>query len=408
MNLRHGLKRHGRFIWAAPLRAGSAGGGEKIKYLPDCAQVVCYNRDGAKSAVFGDNTWRQSFYSLAFELTGTGCGEATLKFKRLPPPAELNHGQRLDIHLYGDYRPWWSGYVLTRPDAGGTGEEFAFKCHGFYNALKYKLIFQRYQGWEVADIAADIAARAESLGVVLNGSKIYPTGYRISDIEFDGVTAQECLKQLSEFAAGWVYGVDEWREFYFKPRVEGINEEARFWAGEHLKAYLPEANVDKIVNWARVKGAQVDEAGEQWLATVEDTASQALYGRREEKWDLPTAYAAQDARRWGEEEIKRYKDPIRSAKVKGVSLNYPRPGGVFWVRKLSTDGQAAITNLNGEMTAYPISKLKYTVDAAKGIALDMELGEQPKDMAEWVIAQERAARDRELLQQAATKQIKAG
>ncbi|MDR2006906.1 MAG: hypothetical protein LBP78_06670 [Acidaminococcales bacterium] len=406
MNLRFGLRHGGVFIWAQPTRNGQRTD-NIIKYLPDTVQVIAYNKDGTKSAIFGNDTEEQSFTQITFELTETGCGSAKFKFSRFPTFDEIRYGQRLDIHLFGDYRPWWSGYVLNRPDTGGTETSYEIECHGFYNILAKRLIFQRYQNTEISEIVKDICRQAEDLGVIVNVSKIYPTDYEITDINFDGVNVQECLKQLSEFAVDWVFGVDEYREFYFKPRVDEINEEARFWVGHHVNEYTPKVDADKIVNWARVKGAKMDdETGEQWLCVVEDAQSQSLYGRREEVWTLPSAYSADDAERWGQSEIRRYKDAIPSAKVKGLLLTYPKPDGVFWVRKLSTDGQAAITNKDGEMKTYPISKIKYTIESNKGIVCDMELGEQPFEIEAYLSNIEREARNNELLQQASNQQLK--
>lgn len=408
MNIIFGrINRFGQKVFAAPDRSGGGGSNEKIKYLPDKVQVIAYNQDGTKTAMFGDRTEEMSFESIDFELVETGCGQAKIKFKRFPTFTEIQYGQRLDIHLFGDSRPWWSGYVLNRPDTGGTQSEYVIECHGFYDALKRKYIFKTYENKEISRIVKDICRQAESLvGITYNSSKIYNTNYVIKKIVFDGVNVQECLKQLSEFAVDWVFGVDEYHEFYFKPRVKTVNEEARFWAGVHLSEYLPTKNVDKLVNWAKIKGAAVDDQGEQWLAVVEDIESQKRYGRREGVWTLPTAYEATDAKRWGSTEIEKYKNPIETAKVKGVILEYPKPDGQFWVRRLSTDGKAVITNLEGEAKTYPITKLKYSISGSKGIQLDMELGEPPFETARWMLNKERDNRNNELLQQASNQQLR--
>lgn len=409
MNLRYGRSiQYGKKIWASPVSSGTGPSpGSDIIFVPNAAQIVAYNPDGTKAAIFGNNTEEQSFHQIQFEIINTGCGQATLTFKKYPSFSKIFYGQRIDIHLYGDRRPWWSGYVLDRPDSGGTETDYKIVCHGFYNALTKKQIFGRYQNWEISQIVIDICRQAEAAtGVIVNTSKIYNTSYVVSDIIFDGLDVQECLKQLSEFAVDWVYGVDEYRQFFFKPRVEAINEEARFWVGVHIKEYLPTVNADKIVNWARIKGSKMDDSGEQWLSTVEDTASQAEYGRREAVWTLPSAYSETDAERWGLSEIRRYKDPIPSAKVKGISLEYARPDKNFWVRKLNTDGQAAITNKEGELKTYPITKLKYTISADKGINLEMELGEQPFIPEKYLKDIERENKNNELLQQASNRQLK--
>lgn len=132
-----------------------------------------------------------------------------------------------------------------------------------------------------------------------------------------------------------------------------------------MDGFEPTQSIDKIVNYARIKGAAIDGEGESWLATVEDKESQDLYGVSEEVWTLPTAYTAADAERWGQSELAKYKNPVLSAKATGVKLKYPKPDGVFWVRRLSVDGQALITDNKGKERKYPITKLKYTISGEK-------------------------------------------
>ena len=408
-NIIFGTQLYGTFIWGAGAKqkggGGSGGDYGDISYTPDVVQVIFYNRDGTKTAIFGNNTEDNSFSQLQFELTKTGCGGATLSFKKFPAFTEIMYGQRIDIHLFGDKRPWYSGYVMTRPDSGGTSDDYKITCYGYFNKLERVLIFGEYANKEIAEIVKDICRQAEKkTGIAFNQSKIYKVGYNISKIVFDGVSAKEALEQLSEFATDYVYGVDEYHEFYFKPRVDEINEEARFWVGAHLNSFIPSQDISKIVNYARIKGAAVDGQGESWLATVEDKASQEQYGISEAVWTLPTAYTAKDAERWGQSELDKVKNPKLSAKVGGVELNYPKPDGVFWVRRLSVDGQALITDKDGKARQYPITKLKYTVSGDKGISCDMELGEPPTPpISKYLLDIERNARNNELLQQASNK-----
>lgn len=412
-NIIFGTQLYGTFMWGAGAKkkggGGSGGDYGEISYTPDVVQVIFYNKDGTKTAIFGNNTEDNSFSQLQFELTKTGCGGATLSFKKFPSFTEVMYGQRISIHLFGDKRPWYSGYVMTRPDSGGTSDDYKITCYGYFNKLERVLIFGEYANKEIAEIVKDICRQAEKkTGIVFNQSKIYKVGYNISKIVFDGVSAKEALEQLSEFATDYVYGVDEYHEFYFKPRTDEINEEARFWVGAHLNSFIPSQDISKIVNYARIKGAAVDGEGESWLATVEDKQSQNEYGISEAVWTLPTAYTAADAERWGQSELDKVKNPKLSAKVGGVELNYPKPDGVFWVRRLSVDGQALITDTDGKARQYPITKLKYMISGDKGISCDMELGEPPTPpISKYLLDIERNARNNELLQQASNKAGKA-
>lgn len=413
-NLRFGIRHFGKFAFAAPTNIVDEGGGDlpddKINYLPGIHAVIAYNKDGTKTAIFGAGSERDSIESMNFELVETGCGKVEITFRKLPTNAELNYRQRIDIHLFNDSRPWYSGYIITRP-IPGTSDTNAYKFtgHGYYNLLDKVLIFKTYENVEVSNIVVDIARQVENkVGLTFNGNKIINTSYVISKIEFDGVTAKEALKQLTDFAIDYVYGVDEYRQLYFMPRNNEINEQARFWVGMHIGPYSPSWDVDKIVNRAYIKGGNVDDEGEQWLGMVEDVGSQAEYGIQEAVWSLPSAYSTDDGKRWGENQIQKYKEPVKSAKVQAVKLEYPKPDGSFFVRKLSTQGQAAITDLEGNRHDYPITKLKYTISGKDGIKLDMELGEQPFAVDKYFANLDRDAKMAELLQQAATKQLKTG
>lgn len=409
-NLRFGLYKHGRYIHAAPVNTKGTSGGnlpeETKKYLPDVYSVIAYAADGTKTAIFGSGSESNNIESLTFEINETGCGAVTMNFRKLPTNTELNYRQRIDIHLFNDSAPWWSGYIITRPVQGTTSETYSFTGHGYYNLLEKVIINKVYQNMETSAIVADIARKVESqVGLSYNSGKIISTGYVITYLDLDHVTVKEALEELADFAIDYVYGVDEYRELFFMPRDNKINEQARLWVGKHLNSYVPTWDVEKIVNHAYIKGGNVDDDGEQWLAEVSDAKSIAEYGLQESTWTLPSAYDTADAKRWGENQLEQYKDPVKSAKVTGVKLEYPKADGTFFVRNLSTQGQAAITTTDGETYSYPITKLKYTISASKGISLDMELGEQPFEVSRYFADLDRAAKVAELLQQASTKQL---
>ena len=411
-NLRFGLYPLGIYAFAAPTKVDGDAPlpDDAVPYLPNVYTIIAYRSDGTKTAIFGAGSESNNIESLKFEMIETGCGSFEIVFRSLPDNSELDYRQRIDIHLFNDPRPWYSGYVITRPVKGTTDTTFKFTGHGYYNMLEKVYIRAVYQNMEVSAIVSDIVRKVEtSVGLQFNGNKLINTAYTVSHIEFDHVSAKDALKQLSDFAVDYVYGVDEYRQMYFKPRINEINEQARFWVGQHLDEYQPTWDVEKVINRAYIKGGNVDDNGEQWLATVEDTASQATYGLQETVLTLPSAYNATDATRWGLNQIERNKEPVKSAKVKGVKLEYPKPDGSFFVRKLSTDGQAAITTIDGDLHIYPISKLKYTVSATTGIKLDtFELGQQPFAIDKYFADLDRNAKNNELLQQASTKQLKTG
>lgn len=411
MNLLYGKELLGRWILAGKT-GGAANGvkpGQTLEFYPGQYTVTAYAPDGTKTAVFGNGSEANALAKVTFEITSTGCGQCELTFRKLPTNTELEYMQRIDISLFGDRKPWYSGYIMSRPIEGTTDTEFKYKGYGYYNRLENILVFKTYADVDVGEIARDIARMAESAtGLVYNASKIQDVGYKPTKLVFDGVTAKDAFKTLQDFATGYVYGVDEYRSIYFKRRDSGINEQARLTVGKHINSYSPSWDASKIVNWARVKGGNIDNNGEQWLCTVQDAASQKKFGLRQAVWSLPEAFDVADATRWGQNQIDFYKSPQKSAKITGVKLEYPYPDGTFNVRHMSTDGLAEIRRLDGKTETYPIKKIKYTISGSTGIRADLELGEPEFTLNSYLAGVQRRAKDLEQSQSAALKQLKGG
>lgn len=410
MNSLFGVGLFGQFLFKGKRRsAGDANDnyGETRKYYEGQFTVIAYAPDGTKTAFFGSGIEKNPLNKVTFEISSTGCGNCELTFKVLPSASELNYMQRIDIHLFGDASPWYSGYIITRPVEGTTETEYKFTAHGYYNRLETLVLFETYENMDVGEIVRDIALKAEkNHGLVYNATKVADVGYTVTKLVFDGVTAKEALSTLSDFAVDYVYGVDEYRSLYFRARDRSINEQARLTVGKHINKYVPSWNTEKIYNWARVKGGNIDDEGEQWLCVVQDSESIAKYGKRDKVLTLPSAYEVADARRWGENQVAQYKEPICSAKVSGVRLEYPLVDGTFNVRHLTTTGQAQIRTLSGDTHEYPITKVKYTISASTGITADMTLGEPVFALDTYLANVERNAKNIEQSQASAIKQLK--
>lgn len=295
----------GRWIFAGPTGSGegSSDRGKVHEYYPGQFVVYAYKKDGTRTAIFGGGSEANALNEVTFEITSTGCGQCQLTFYRQPSNTQLDYMQRIDIHLYGDGKPWYSGYIISRPIEGTTDTKFVYKGYGFYNRLENVMIWKTYENTDVGDIVRDIARQVErqTLQVVYNDSKIQSVGYSPTKLVFDGVTVKEALNTLADFAVDYVYGVDEYRCLYFRRRETAVNEQARLTVGKHITSYTPSWDVSKLVNWARIKGGSVDDQGEPWLCIVEDKDSQNSYGVHQAVWNLPEAYDAADARRWGGE-----------------------------------------------------------------------------------------------------------
>ena len=75
-----------------------------IGYLPEVYDVIAYNADGTKTAIFGAGSEGTSIDKMTFDLSENGCSKIEITFNKLPDKGELNYRQRIDVHLFNDPR----------------------------------------------------------------------------------------------------------------------------------------------------------------------------------------------------------------------------------------------------------------------------------------------------------------
>ena len=411
MNFIFGAYPYGQYPFIANIQRASGDEERSTTILsPNVFSIKCYDEEGLKVAEYNSSASEGDILNLNFEIQTTGCGAFSIIFGKLPDPDHFGYNRRIDIHLFNDSRPWYSGFVQTLPIRGSTNEKFTVSGFGFYDLLGRVLISGVYENMDVADIVNAIGKKVENLtGIRSNSAEIHKTDYKVTRIVFDGETAKDAIQQLVEFSADFIAGVDERKRLFFVKKVSKINEEGRFWVGPHIFGkYEPEEDVAEIVNFARIKGGKLDNEGTNWLAVVEDSESQARYGRRERVLSLPSAFSEADAARWGYEQLKIFKDPIQNAKVSGIQLEYPNADGSFGVRKLTTRGRVAIYTREGESHYYPLEKIKYEITADKGIYCSLTLGKSKVGVSGWLARIEQNAKNQEFLQNSNNKQLRGG
>lgn len=391
-----------------------SGGGEDPTTITSARQgeyaVKVYNSDGTKLAEWGSGIANNPVLALNFELLETGCGSFEMRLGELPTTASLNHGMRLDIHLFGDVAPWYSGYITDRPVAGTTARPYVINGYGYFQQLDWVDVNATFTGQDIATVAKSILQNnvEPDTQITYQASKIINVGYSVTKLRFDYVSAKEALKQLSEFATGYVYGVDERREFFFQPVRTSINEQARLFVGVHITEYNPTEDLKDLCNYAIVKGSTLDESGSNVLAIAQSAASQAAYGLRKKVLEIPAAVGVADAARWGAAEVDRLKDPARRATIKGLKLEYPNADGSYNVRRIKPDGRAAITTTDGDDHEYPITKIKYTLAAGSSWVADLTLGKPERSYADWYVDAVRAKKNADYIQAANNVQLSGG
>ncbi len=372
------------------------------------ADITLYDRQGNILARFGDDIQNNPLISVEFAQNETGCGEFTLVLGFYPPGiTEIPLGTRIDICLYADSQPWYSGYVIERPAPGSTKKPLEFTGYGFYDQLDKQLINKTYEGVDIAAIVRDIVRTIEpQCDIKYRDSKIYNVGYTVGKLEFVNATAKEAMEQLVEFAADYVCGVDQYRELYFAPINNDINEKARFYVGKHLAQFEPRETLDDMLNYVVAKGGLLDDdAGENVTRTSVNMTSVSMYGYRAGVVDTPFSMTATDIQRYADMQVAKLKDPRKYASIDNASLYIVNYDGTISPRKLFVDGLARIVSEDGLYSYdYPISELRYKISSA-GVRCDMELGDTRKPVERWFIGLQRDAANAEAFEAANTKQL---
>jgi hypothetical protein len=247
---------------------------------------------------------------------------------------------------------------------------------------------------EISEIVHDLATQfiEAKTDVVYDPTKIIPTGFTITDINFDKVTAKKALTDLAEIAQDYVTGVDAARALFFKP----VDTDVKIWrhVGKHLSGFEPKEDISKIVNRIYVRAGKITSKS-NYAATVEDTTSQSSYGLREAVMTVPTSLDSADATRWGNYQLSKLKDPVKTAKVKNVDLDNTR---------IEAAGKASIRPTSGAAVELFIKKAVYRV-SAEGITCSLDLGEVDMPIEREILNLLRDIKNEELLQAANVRQL---
>lgn len=407
MNLISGRSLSGRIITAG---RGVKSAALIIDYplMPNQFSMRVYNSSGQKIREISSEIQNNPLTSIEFELTANGCGDLKIitdKDNRLP----AGYNQRIDISLFGDNQPWYSGYIQQVPQIGNTDDLAQYSGYGFFNQLDKVLVARTYSQQDIAAIVDHIMRTdvEPKTSIVYNSGKIYNVGYTAEKLAFDYVKAKEAIKTLAEFATDYVYGVDEYRQLFFKPLAIGINENSRFWVGHHVHDFKPEEDTDDIINFFYVKGGSLDDGGENIYKDANgnpvafyDTASIDTFGRQEDILSIPTAIGKTDIERWAHSQLLLSKDAKRTAKVGNFAQEVA-------YRKIKPEGLARITTADGLTYDYPIKSVKYKIDS-KGVQFSMQMGDYERRLDRYIAKLYRDAKNAEFAQSLNNKQLAGG
>lgn len=330
-----------------------------------------YDRDGLLRRVLSSNAQQGYLLGLDWEISDVGCGQCNLK---LSEDLGLEYDWRLDVHLWNQLVPVYSGFLVELPSAGTTERIASYTFVGGYYLLDRVYITGTYSGQSVYGIVADVLSQASArLPIALNTLKLDSITYStFGELKFLRTKLTAVLKQLASLAGGYSWGVDSETEFFFQRPTTEVDMHR--WVGKHLETYVAREDYRDVVTRLYIKTGKVrsDLAPTDplyktnWLPDfLDDAPAQELYKIREGEYSAPSVLNLVDALVAGQVELDRRKAPRRFASVTGMTFDGEVP---------SVRGLARIVGRGGQELTYPKKRLRYNVDGSR-VKVDLELGD---------------------------------
>lgn len=247
--------------------------------LPDRYSIFLRN-PGPNGGTF--EIFNQSISALQWEFNVVGGDGVCTMTAVLPYEALPNLGPDADIQIYdtdenGVVQLFYRGYLESKEPILDINNQFNMSFTGYSGQLKRARVKKTYLNMELSAIVKDILDNyiVPNTGVTYDPVDIIITDFVPDVIQFDDL-ADVCLQTLADLAGNVQWGVDRFKNFFFKPLNENIVHILK--VGKEVKLVDPIYDFSTIINRLIIKGGTVD--GVTFEDEVDNTESQRLYGLR--------------------------------------------------------------------------------------------------------------------------------
>lgn len=323
-----------------------------------------YDISDVKIGELGSDIKTGKVIDVSFELRTLGCGAFSFILDD-EPGFTIGFRTRVDIHPYFDPTPWFTGFIQTIPQTGQK-RPFEYTGFGFFDQLDWVTVTGSYTSDELADIVKDIIENivAPDTQIIYNVAKIEATGYTVNSIDFDHVSAKDVIQTLADMAQDYEFGVDDSRQFYFRPVDTDISYS--YWVGKHFQNIEIEEDPFTVRNKLYIKIGEIQAGGTNIIGSVQSNDSINAYGLREEVITVPESLNTADATRWANLILSELENPAVKAKISNILFDETKA-------KITAQGKARVTVEGGTEYSLFIRAVLYSITAG-GILGSMELG----------------------------------
>lgn len=325
-------------------------------------KLIFYDPTDEKIGELGSDAYSHLVEEVDFELLESGCGsmELTLTEK---PPFEIGYRTRVDIYPFFSSDPWYTGFIYDMPRKSSKTTELRYQGFGYFDQLDWVLVSGSWTYKKVSEVIADIIENqvAPKTAIKFNRPKIIESTSAVENFAADKITAKEALKKLSEFEPSFVWGVDNFREFFFSLRSAQVV--SKLWVGKHCEDFELEENASQIANRLYIK-AGIISLGSNYVAVIQDNDSISKYGIREATISAPEVQSIEDAVAWGYAQLAQKKLKKLAGVARNVFLENMKP--------IEARGKAVIVDEAGTERELRIIAVDYMISTS-GILATLKL-----------------------------------
>lgn len=283
-------------------------------------KIKVFDSNYNKVAEMTNESGQRFLNSFDFELLTTGCGAFKMTLVAVPD-FNIARNDILEVYFMNQPDPFYVGFVQSVPEDGRTDKSFSYTGYGFIAKFDDVVVSKTYAATELSAIATDLLESyiIPVAEVIENPAKITATGITAAALVLDYAKVKKAVFDLGQLADGYLTGVDEFREFFFIPIDDAIQLSAVKAVEKHLTEFTPKEDISRIANKLYIKsGANVD--GSNYALTVQDVASQAAYGLKEDVITAPTLTDNVDVGLYAARTLAQRKDPLITASVKNINI----------------------------------------------------------------------------------------
>ena len=294
-------------------------------------RVAVYEpHSGVLKAVYDSQQEKSWLRSIEFEFVESGCGPFAIHVNQRPDvSSNIERGDIIDIYLMSSAGPWFSGRVEDILSVSTSGDRLTYRGHGLSSLLSEIIITEEYENEILSDVVKDLFKKYLSASDIrFFPDQLMLLPYTVRKVGFDRTSMKKALKSCADLAHNYVYGVDEERRVFFRPRMgrpldRSANKSSQ-WIGYQLHNFRLKEDTSKITNKLHVKIGKITGGSNFAGFSVEDLDSIAFFGEREAVLSAPEIKNEDDARLWAEYQLETRAWP----KISGTARNLDLSGWV--------------------------------------------------------------------------------